>query len=460
LDGFLLKILCYFLRLMQKRIIPFILFILIVPYKVYGQSPFPLKLSANKRYFVTQSGMPFLYQADTGWHIFTKLTTEEAMEYLQFRKGQGFNTIQLQIAMDPAQANRYGHKAFHGDVDFSRPNEEYHNHLLQIIRKAESLGLMIVMSQPWLGCCKEAFGNSPDKPIQRNGPVKNRAYGRYLGRKFSSCKNLFWIAGGDNDPKGDRESLLAFIEGLYETAPRHQLITYHASASHSSTDLFQFAPWLGFSFVYTYWREKPNDWVIGELQPHVYEAALREWSKSEVMPFVLGESQYEGSGIEKDNDMGTPQIVRRQAYWTMLSGGAGHAYGSDIWYFPSNWREIMRYAGAQQMKYVRMLFESIPWWTLSPDISHRAVVAGYGEWTKNNYVSTAVSGDKKLMVAYLPQIQPITVDFNYLSGNRFQCYWFNPSTGRKEKEFTVKEKSVKRISPQNGDDWVLVVQGE
>ena len=67
--------------------------------------------------------------------------------------------------------------------------------------------------------------------------------------------------------------------------------------------------------------------------PHVYEAALREYGKSDTMPFVLGESQYEGSG-KIANDMGEPQVIRRQAYWTMLCGGAGRAYGSDLWGFP------------------------------------------------------------------------------------------------------------------------------
>lgn len=436
-----------------------ILLTLFIQYALQAQSPFPLKISENKRYFVTQQGKPWLYHADTGWQIFTQLTTEEAVEYLVFRKAQGFNTIQVQIVMSPDQVSRYGQKPFHGDIDFSKPNEAYHDHVAKIITKADSLGLLIAMSQPWLGCCEEAFGNRPDKPIQKNGPVKNRAYGNYLGKKFAHFKNLFWITGGDNDPKGDRESLFAFIEGLYTTAPKHQLITFHASPPHSSTDLFQYAPWLGFSFIYTYWREKPNNWVVADLQPHVYEAALSEWSKSDIMPFVLGESQYEGSGLAKDNDNGTPQIVRRQAYWTMLSGGAGHAYGSDIWYFPSNWRDIMKYPGAYQMKHVMNLFEQVPWHTLVPDVRHQAVVSGYGDWSKNNFVTTAVSEDKKWLVSYMPEIQSLFIDFNYLSGNTFSCYWYNPATGKKEKEFEVKEKKVQRISPVNGEDWVLVVKG-
>lgn len=422
-----------------------------------AQSPFPLKVSENKRYFITQQGTPWLYHADTGWQIFTQLTAEEAVEYLVFRKAQGFNTIQVQIVMSPEQINRYGEKPFLGDVDFSRPNEKYHDHVARIVAKADSLGLLVVMSQPWLGCCEEGFGNRADKPIQKNGPIKNRAYGSYLGKKFARFKNLFWIVGGDNDPKTDRESLVAFAEGLFAAAPAHQRITYHASPPHSSTDLFQYAPWLGFSFIYTYWREKPGRWVVADLQPHVYEAALREWSKSDVMPFVLGESQYEGSGT-KENDMGTPHMVRRQAYWTLLCGGAGHAYGSDIWYFPSNWRDILKYPGAYQMGHVIRLFEQLPWWMLVPDVRHQAVVAGYGDWSKNNFVTTAVSEDRKWLVAYLPEIQSLRVDFNYLQGDRFACYWYNPATGKRVKEFEITEKTVQHIAPASGEDWVLVVR--
>ena len=423
-----------------------------------SQSIFPLKIGENKRYFVTQQGKPFLYHADTGWQLFIRLTNREAVEYMVTRKAQGFNTIHALIAMDPSSTNRYGDKPFDGDVDFSRPNKRYHDHIKEILKKADSLGFLMVVAQPWLGCCEEAFGNRPDKPIQKNGPKKNRLYGEYLGKEFSEFKNLFWITGGDNDPKSDRESLFAFIEGLYSTAPRHQLITYHASATHSSTDLFQYAPWLSFSFIYTYWREKPNPSKVADLQPHVYEAALREWAKSDIMPFVLGESQYEGNGVDKDNDMGTPQIIRRQAYWTMLSGGAGAAYGADLWDFPSDWRKRLQYPGANQLKYFISFLESISWHTLVPDVRHQAVVSGYGEWARNNYVTTAVSADKRLLVSYLPEIQPLMIDFGYLNGSTFKGYWLNPSNGEKTSEFTVTSKSVQRIAPINGSDWVLVIQ--
>lgn len=430
---------------------------LMMGYVSFAQPHFPLKISENRRYFTDQDNKPFFYHADTGWKIFTQLTTAEAVEYMSFRKAQGFTALQVMLVMTPEDVNRYGHKPFPTDNDFTRPNEAYFDHVLKIIDKADSLGLLIVMSQPWLGCCQEGFGGRPDKPFLKNGPDKSRQLGNYLGKKFASCNNLFWIMGGDNDPKGDREPLFAFFEGLYETKAPHQLMTYHASPPHSSTDLFQYAPWLGFSFIYTYWREKPNQWNAHDLMPHVYEAALSEYTKSDIMPFVLGESQYEGPGTI-DNDMGEPQLIRRQAYWTMLCGGAGVAYGSDLWPFQANWRDIMRYPGATQLGYCRSFFEALPWWTLAPDVRHEAVVGGYGEWSKPDFVTTAVSADRKLLVSYIPQLTSVTVDFGNLTGTRFKVRFYDPRHGKFIKETIMDKKSVQRVVSPPGEDLVLLIE--
>ena len=77
-----------------------------------------------------------------------------------------------------------------------------------------------------------------------------------------------------------------------------------------------------------------------------------------------------------------------------------------------------------------------------------------------NNVTTAVSEDKKMMVSYIPQIQPVYVDFSFLSGNSFSCTWYNPDNGKIEKEFTVVKKTVQRVSPPNGEDWVLMVKAD
>jgi len=446
---------------MQKCFsVPPMLFSLLISFAstaISRETTFPLQISSNGRHFVDGQGYPFLYHADTGWQIFSQLTTEEAREYLLFRKNQGFNTIQTQIVMSPEQVDRYGRPPFGGDADFSRPDPAYHDHVARVLDIADSLGLLVTMSQPWLGCCEEGFGNRPDKPIRRNGPDKNRKYGEYLGRKFSRFNNLFWIIGGDNDPKGDLKEIVAFAEGLRAAAPKHQLLTYHASASHSSTDLFHYADWLGFSMVYTYWRDKPGEWVNPEQMPEVYEVCLREYNKSHVMPFILGEAQYEGF---TGNDIGTPFQVRRQPYWIMLCGGAGHAYGSELWNFPANWREIMLYPGAGQLRHFIDFFSALPWWMLVPDQRHRVVVAGYGEYMKTDYVTTAVSEDSKLLVSYLSQRQTLVADLSKLHGGTKTARWFDPRNGQYRDVPNISPNALNQFTPPSNEDWVLLVKSK
>lgn len=421
---------------------------------------FPVKVAANGRYLVDQANTPFLYHADTGWQLFARLTLPEAREYLTMRRQHGFNTIQVQLSMNPDSVNRAGHKALI-DYDFSKPNELYFTHVERVVQVADSLGLLLSMTPFWAGCCREAYGvGGKHEVYAQNGPAKSRQMGQYLGKRFGKYKNIVWTMGGDSDPRTIRAELVAMAEGIHATASQ-QLLTYHGSTPHSSTDLFQYAPWLGFSMIYTYWREKPNEWIDPQQLPHVYEAALREYNKSDRMPFILGESQYEGDGVRYGNDIGTPQQVRRQAWWTMLCGGAGHAYGHDGWDFPKQWRDIMNYpGGSQQMRHVITFFASIPWWRLVPDQRHTALVSGWGEFTKANYVAAALTDDKQTLVAYLPQPGPVVVDVAQLKGPNLVARWYDPRKGQFSKAEKLTNRGVRRFVSPPQDDWVLLLTSE
>lgn len=435
-----------------------LLFLFLFAVKTFAQKPaFPLKVSDNGRYFVDQTGKPFLYHADTGWQIFARLTLPEAREYFMLRQKQGFNTIQVQISMNPDSVNRQGHRALI-DYDFTKPDENYFTHTERIIQVADSLGLLLNIAPFWIGCCREAYGiGGKNEVYAKNGPEKARQMGQYLGRRFGKYANIIWTMGGDNDPRTIRREIEALAEGLKSAAPR-QLQTFHGAPPHSSTDLFQYAPWLGFSMIYTYWREKPNEWVDSQQMVHVYETALREYNKTDRMPFILGESQYEGDGSRFANDMGSPQHVRRQAWWTILCGGTGHAYGQDGWNFPADWRTIMNYpGGSQHMRYVRTFFESIPWHRLQPDQRHSILVSGYGDYMKANYVTAAATDDKTTLVAYLPQPGSVMVDLGQLKSASMNARWYNPRTGQFNKGEPVTNQGVKRFTSPPQDDWVLLI---
>ena len=70
-----------------------------------------LKVSANHRFFETEDGKPFFWLGDTGWLLFTKLNREETEKYLETRKEQGFNVIQVMVLHGLGAVNVYGDSA-------------------------------------------------------------------------------------------------------------------------------------------------------------------------------------------------------------------------------------------------------------------------------------------------------------------------------------------------------------
>lgn len=423
---------------------------------------FPLSISENKRYLIDSAGKPFFYQADTAWMLLFKLDAAQAEEYLKNRKAKGFNAIQMMLTGFLDMKNLAGQLPFEGDHDFARPNEAFFTHADGVIGMASDLGMLLAIAPAWSGCCGEGWAgkakNGSPKPLNQNGTAKCRQYGRWLGQRYKQFDHILWILGGDNDPDNAREEIRQIGLGLKETASHH-LITFHAASSHSSTDVWPAdEPWLDVSMVYTYFRGFNKAW--NKNQPDVYEVSHAEFAKSPIRPFFLGESTYEG----EHDDWGSALQARKQAYWCVLGGGFGHAYGSPNWNFPNNWRKIMEQPGANSMKYVPQLFESLPWWTLVPDVQNAIVVEGHGQGVANNSVTAARTSDGSLALIYLPASRPITVDLRKVSGP-VEARWYDPTNGvfqsiegspfpnEGRRSFDPPEKN------RAGDgDWVLMLQ--
>jgi hypothetical protein len=360
--------------------------------------------------------------------------------------------------------NLAGQLPFEGEHDLARPNEAFFAHADGVIRTASEMGLLLAIAPMWSGCCGEGWaGTAKDgslKPLNKNGAIKSRSLGRYLGQRYGKFDNIVWILGGDIDPDNAREEIRQLGLGLKEAAPRH-LITYHASSSHSSTDIWpDDESWLDISMVYTYFRGFNKAW--NKNQPDVYEVSHAEYAKLPVRPFFLGESTYEG----EHGAWGSALQARKQAYWCVLGGGFGHAYGSPNWNFPKNWRQVMEQPGAVSMKHVRDLFESLAWWILVPDVRNVVVVEGRGEWASNNCVTAARTSDGSLAIVYLPQSRPIVVDLSRLTG-LIRARWFDPTSGQfkpiEGSPFT--NEGLRKFSPPEknaaGDgDWALLLEAQ
>jgi hypothetical protein len=416
---------------------------------------FPLMVSKDKRHLTDQNGRYFLYNGDTAWMLFLKLTREEALECLIRRKAQGFNVEQVMLTgfakfNKETPVNRYGQRPFLDAADFTTPNPEYFNHVEWVIRKADSIGLILAIAPLWAGCCGEGWSGK-DKAMSANKPEGNYQFGAYLGQRFGKYKNLLWIMGGDNDPGADRENYKQLALGIKKYAPK-QLITYHASSSHSSTDVLPGETWLDFSMVYTYFRGFNKAWT--QNQPDVYEVSWKEYNKVPLKAFILGESTYEG----EHDAWGSALQVRKQAYWALLGGSTGHAYGSPLWTCGPDWKKHLDLPGAASLKHFYNLFSAVKWEKLVPDSNKTIAVSGNGNFAANNYSTTAIANDGSFSVSYLPGPRTLSIDLRKYKAGRLTASWFDPATGIMQQKDKITFKGVGNFTPPAGShDWVLMI---
>jgi hypothetical protein len=420
---------------------------------------YPLKISANKRYFVDQKNRPFLLHADTAWMIFYKLDRVEVEQYLENRRQLGFNTILAQfLAYGRFQANKAGEYPLLNENDLTTPNEKFFAHADWVIRKAAEKGMQVVIAPAWLDCCN---GGWRDK-MKANGVEKNRAFGLYIGKRYKDVPNLMWLMLGDRDPGEYLPFVDAMAEGI-KAGGGKQLMSGHAGSPRSARDVLEGESWLDFNTTYTYW---PNSTTTGRPQFHVYANSRKDYQRTPAMPFILIESCYE------NERQCTSQMIRRQAWWSVLSGSTGQALGNaPIYGFNKGWQEAMNWRSSQDMSQLWKLLSKRAWWKLVPDIKQELIVDGYGTFsgttdkdTGYDYVTAMHASDGSFALAYLPEGRAISVDMTKLSG-KVHARWVDPVSG----EFTpittsqFPNRSITKFTPpvqnSSGDrDFVLLLE--
>ena len=420
---------------------------LIMIISVFAQEfKFPLKISDNHRYLVDQKGTPFFYNGDTGWKLFLKLDKKEVIDYMIDRKNKQFTVIQTMLTGFAGEKNVFEQEPFADPNDFSTINEAYFDHVEWVVRQADSLGLLIGIVPLWAGCCGEGYVGY----MEKNGPDKSKAFGEYIGRKFAKFNNILWISGGDIDPFEERETMNQLALGIKSQAP-HQLMTYHPSSSHSSSDVWENASWLDVVMTYTYFKGFDKAW--NKNQPDVYEINYKEFAKTPVKPFFLGESTYEG----EHNEWESAIQARKQAYWSVLSGGFGNAYGTPMWNFPDNWRTFLELPGGNSLRHYFALFHSRPWFHMVPDPESKIIIEGAGEYASNDYAIAGSDENGRFLIAYIPSGRAFKINNAGLKGRKVSASWYNPREGTSMMIGKYKNPGVYSFQTPDEKDWVLIV---
>jgi len=182
-----------------------------------------------------------------------------------------------------------------------------------------------------------------------------------------------------------------------------------------------------------------------------------------VKPVVLGESHYDGGWGPQPHDF----TMRKQAYWALLSGAAGHAYGADGMYgwADPQWglslQAAMNYVSTTHMKHVSDLFTARQWHRLVPDLGGAVTTGGAGAGV--DYAATARTSDGSLVITYIPTGRTVTIDMNRVSGP-VAARWFDPTSGKYTAIASRLANSGSRSFTTLGrnaighGDWVLVLE--
>ncbi len=415
---------------------------------------YPLKSSVNHRYLLDQHDQPFLMMGDSPQALIANLSTAEAEMYFADRRANGFNAVWVNLLCGTYTGGRADGSTYDGIIpfrmpgDLATPNPLYFARVDRMLELAARYGIVVVLDPAETGSFLSV--------LLDNGVEKSRAYGCYLGTRYRNFDNIVWMSGNDFQSwqtPGDDAVVQAVAQGIRAVDERHIHTVELDYLVSGSLDDAGWEPLIELNASYTYYP--------------TYAQVLLDYNRPDAPPTFMVEANYEFE--HNAADLGTPQILRRQEYWTMLSGAAGQLYGNGYtWPFVGGWQSHLDTPGSDQIAHLNALFAPRPWWNLIPDQNHTLVIAGYGTFADsgslggNDYLTAARTPDGALLMAYMPTLRTITVDMSKL-GSQADARWYDPSDGTYQLIGTALANAGTRLfAPpglnSDGDgDWVLVL---
>lgn len=418
---------------------------------------YPVKASPNKRYLVDQNNIPFLLNADGAHALIANVSVQDAATYFANRAAHGINAVWVELLCNTYTRGRADGSTYDGIIpfttpgDMATPNETYFARVDDMVNLAASYGITVLMDTfetgGWMSMLEE------------NGPTKAFNYGVYLGNRYRDFKNIIWITGNDFQSwyfnSTDNQDIAAIMSGVASADSNHLQTTELNYLVSGSLDDSLLVPYTTLAGVYTFYP--------------TYAEVLAEYNVSSQAPVFMEEANYEYEN-NTSMDYGDPPTLRRQEYWTMLSGASGQGYGNGgVWGFLDGWQSALDSPGIEQLQYLYNLFTSRQWWKLVPDQNHSVVIAGYGTFAttgsihENDYVTAAGNPDGSLVIAYCPVSTTITVDMTKMKGLT-RAVWFDPSNGTSTAikpalpNTGTHQFTTPGVNADGNQDWVLILE--
>jgi hypothetical protein len=393
---------------------------------------YPVKVSANRRYFVDQKGEPVFWLGTTQWQLFREYKMEDAETIIERSRANGFVFAQVMLlgVGDGTQPNVYGETPWIDNNPLT-PNDAYFRHVDAVVEAAGKKGLIISMT----------MYHQRYRPYIT--PEKASAWALWIGRRYRDAPNIVWSM----TPEAKEEFIpvvRALAAGLREGDGGRHIMTFKPDPAPHGPGFLHDEPWLDFSAIQV-WK-----WI-----ETIYSMVTTEYNLKPTKPVLMGEGAYE-EGSEYGFDV-TALWIRRQAYYSFLAG-AHHTYGhNDSWRVLPTWKKALDAPGAAQMGLLKKILTARKeWWYLVPD---QAVLAVGGQTEGQILTLSARHKDGKWAIVYCGSAAAFSVNRAKLAGPIVNASWVDPRTAKSTPAGLIENTGVQSFTTPDGwEDALLVLE--
>ena len=393
-----------------------------------------LKVSDNQRFLQYENGRPFFWLGETAWLMPERLNREEVEYYLKTCHEAEYNMVQVQVLNGVPSFNAYGTPSHskQGRLLTDAPYS-YWDHMDYIIDVAAKNDIYVGMVCIWGSLVKGG----------RLSVEQAKTYGTFLANRYKNSPNIIWIMGGDiqgNIHPEVWEALATTIKSI----DKNHLMTYHPRGRYTSAHWWSKASWIDFHTFQSghrrYGQRMGNkDYPIPDnTEEDNWMYVDSTWAYKPLKPVLDDEPIYEGipQGLHDANEpLWQACEVRRYAYWSVFAGSCGHTYGHNAimqfyregyppaYHNTKEWTKALQDPGFNQMKHLKRLMLSLPYFERVPD---QSIVIDNG--TQYDRLATTRGLDYLLVYNYTSRTMKI--DLRKISGAKKNVWWMDASTGR------------------------------
>jgi len=423
-----------------------------------------LKISGNNRYLAAD-GKPFFWLGDTGWMMLEKLNRSETEKYLEVRKSQGFNVVQVMLLHTLSAVTKDGDSALIrknvATPNLTRSGHGYWENLDFVLNIAAQKGIYLALVPVW-------------GPTVRTGQVSQKqaaVYASFLADRYKDKPNIIWMNGGDVRGDDSMQVWNTIGNTLKRLDPNH-LITFHPFGRTQSSIWFHNESWLDINMCQSGHRSYAQDTAQSDLRygEDNWRYIMADYDKKPIKPTLDGEPSYEGMphGLHDTlQPRWTDDDIRRYAWWSVFSGACGFTYGNNSvmqmhktgektgsYGARESWEKAINAPGAGQMIHLKNLMMEYHFENLVPD---QSILSDPG----NRYNHLAALKGNDYLLVYSWNGRKIALNQDRLTGKQYSVNWYSPKNGLFLQAGQVKKGEKFAFDPpgtvKNGNDWVLIL---